>query len=289
MLRQSWIGVVVFLAGLAGPAHGQVKLEWKFKEGDKFYAQTVSNLKMSVDLAGLNKIGADMESTILSSYTVKKVTKDGTVLEHKVESVKVKSGDMLGASLGSFFEQLKGATFTVTLNPAGKVTKVEGYDEFAKDLKGRAKQLLTEDVIKQGENDAFVVLADKAVNKGDTWKDQRILELKMFGTLTIDQELKYQGKGKDGEEIGTSSTISKYTPPKEAALGGLEITKGEFKTDDAKGTVVFDAATGRLVRQQDKLKVKGTLTAKAQGAELMITLELEQSSKTEVMDKPPKD
>lgn len=286
MLRQSGIGVAFLLAGLAGPVQGQVKLEWKFKEGDKFYVQSVLTSKQSIDLL---KTEAETTTTIVTSYAVKKVTNEGAVLEQKVESVKLKSRDVLSSKLGEVMKLLEGGTFSVTVSPAGQVAKFEGYAEFAKKLPASAQPFLPEDIVREASEEFLGVLPDRAVKQGDKWKRKQTMTAPMLGTFTLDREFAYQGKGKEGEEISFEATMS-YMPPKAGAAGQLfKVTKGEFKADEMKGTIVFNPETGRVVRQETKMRAKGSLTIDVNGVEAPMNIVLEQTTKTQVSDKPPKE
>src|SRR5262249_2915124 len=52
MLRKSCLGVLLLLGGLAVPAYGQVKLEWKFKEGDTFWVESTSKTRQTRQAIG---------------------------------------------------------------------------------------------------------------------------------------------------------------------------------------------------------------------------------------------
>ena len=53
MPRLAQMAAVVLLTAVAAPAFGQeVQLQWKFKEGDKFYVEDVTAMKQSVAVVG---------------------------------------------------------------------------------------------------------------------------------------------------------------------------------------------------------------------------------------------
>ena len=94
MLRQLLLGLVVL--GAAAPAYGQeVKLRWKFKEGEKFYVEDVQTTKTDVSVLG-QQIKEEAKTTTVTSYTIKKVTADSVVIVQKVEYADVKSQGGLG-------------------------------------------------------------------------------------------------------------------------------------------------------------------------------------------------
>src|SRR5689334_10842250 len=118
MLQRCSIGAVLALAVLAVPAHAQVQLEWKFKEGDKFYFETVNSFKQSMKTLG-KELRQDMDMTFVLGVTVQKVNADkSAVLEEKIESVEVKNaGGPTGAipAEDPFNQKVKGASFRITV------------------------------------------------------------------------------------------------------------------------------------------------------------------------------
>jgi hypothetical protein len=294
MRHYGWV-VLALGIGLSGPAQGQVKLEWKFTQGDKFYLENVTNLKQTIEVMG-QKIPMDSLNTTVSSFLVKKVAADEIVLEQKIESVKVKAGQGLGDPQAKVAEQMAGSVFTITLNSKGEVTKVEGFDDLIKKLSQNneeigklLKSILTEDTMKQGIQEAFGFVPGKPVNKGDSWKRQMRLSMGPMGTFVVDMDYTYQGKAKDGEEVGVKGTYS-YEAPKGGA-GGLpfKVTKGEFKTEEAKGTLIFDAATGRLVRHEFKAKLNGSMTISVGDQSAGMELKQETDTKIRVTKEMPRD
>ena len=296
MPRRFWFGSAVALAFLAGPALAAdaVKLEMKFKEGDKFFVETVSNTKQVMEFMG-TKNESDSDSTQVTSFTVKKSDKDGVVIEQKIESIKNKnSGGLPGAD--KIMDALKGATFKLTLNSKGEVTKIEGYDEFVKklsadnELAGKMlKSFMSEDTIKATAAENFAFLPPKPVAKGDTWKRSQAIPLGPLGNLKGETNYTYKGPGKDGEEISFDQTLE-YAPPKVSDDSlPFKITKGEMKADKASGSLTFDASKGRLVRTEQSTKMKGSLTFEVAGNSTTLTLEMTQTAKSRVLDKSPLD
>ncbi len=292
MPRRLWFGSAVVLALLAGPALADdaVKLEMKFKEGDKFYVETVSSTKTVMDILGKNESAID--STQVTSITVKKSDKDGVVLVERIESLKNKN--LPGAD--KIMDALKGATITLTLNNKGEVTKIEGYDEFMKKLSADNEQtgkmlrsFMSEDTIKATASENFAFLPAKAVSKGDTWKRPQTIPLGPMGSLKGESTYTFKGAGKDGEEISFDQSLE-YAPPKEGDDSLLfKITKGEMKADKSSGTKTFDASKGRLVKTEQTTKMKGSFTFESAGTSMTVTMEMTQTVKTRILDKNPLD
>jgi hypothetical protein len=296
MPRRYWFGSAVLLALLGGPALAAdaVKLEMKFKEGDKFYIETVSNTKQVMEFMG-TKNESESDSTQVTSFKVLKSDKDGVVIEQKIESIKNKnSGGLPGAD--KIMDAMKGATFKVTLNGKGEVTKIEGYDDFVKklsadnELAGKMiKSFMTEETIKTTASENFAFLPPKPVSKGDNWKRSQAVPLGPLGSLKGETTYTYKGAGKDGEEIAYDQTLE-YSPPKEGDDSlPFKITKGDMKAEKASGTMVFDANKGRLVKTDLSMKMKGSMTFDIAGNSTTMTMEMTQTSKSRILDKNPLD
>ncbi|OAI53058.1 hypothetical protein AYO44_16320 [Planctomycetaceae bacterium SCGC AG-212-F19] len=292
MLRHCWM-VLALAIGLVGPAQAQVKLEWKFTQGDKFYMENVTSLKQVMEIMG-QKVPMDTVNTTVSSFKVLKAAPDEVVLEQKIESVKIKAAQG-AAPQAQVAEKMTGSVFKVTLNGKGEVTKLEGFDELIKKLSENndeigklLKAILTEDTMKQGVQEAFSFVPGKPVNKGDSWKRQMRVAMGPMGTFIVDLEYTYQGKGKDGEEVAVKGSYS-YEAPK-AGAGGLpfKVTKGEFKTDDAKGLLIFDTTQGRLVRHEFKSKLNGTMSIGIGDQNATMDLKQETDTRIRVLKDMPK-
>jgi len=293
MLRQALLGIAVLLA--ATPVYGQeVNLQWKFKEGDKIWVEEMSTLKTTVSLQNNPVLKSEDKTTSLTSYTIKKVAADSIVMEMKKEEVAARTDNpLLSGMMKKIMDKAKGATFTVTINPAGKVTKFEGYEAFAKD---RAKgddevaknipEFLPEEGFRMEAEEAFSILPDKAVKKGDTWTRSAVYPFSSLGKLKSENTYSLNGQGKDGDEIEVKFKME-YMPPKDAGLGGLfKIVRGDLKPVQ-KATYVFDPEKGRLVSSTTTMQVRGPLTINSGGAESTIDIALDSSSTLRVYDKKP--
>jgi hypothetical protein len=295
MVRYTWLAVLV-LVGLTVPAQAQVKLEWKFKKGDKFWLETGTKLNQTIQVAG-QEIKQSMDNTTVNSYTIKDVTNDGVILEQKIESVKMSStGRLSGAD--ELAKKMKGTTFTLTLDKDGKITKFEGYDEFINRLanddpkvaKG-IKQMLSQDTLTKATQEAFGFLPSDPVKKGSTWKKSVTVPLGPLGNFKADNTYTLEGEVKEGQKIDVKAEISYSTPDENQDTGlGFKVTKGELKSEEGTGgTMIFDAKTGRLVKSDIKVKIKGSMTIEVSGNSATMDLEQEQTSTVRLLDKAPAD
>ncbi len=257
------------LLGVALPAPAQTALAWKFKEGDRFFIESVTETKQTIAL-GDRRTESVSTYTTVSSFVVKKADADSATLEQKVEGVKVKSSkpdDVTVTSASRYANLLKGATFTFTLGPSGRVTSagLDGYDDLIRKLSGgnenAAKSLrakMPESDFKEALNLIFGFLPDRPAADQKTWARKESLTLP-WGRLTGDATYTYQGRVKGGEQIDVSRKWTCTLSTEGAA--GVKVTKGDVKVSDATGTIVADPAAGRLVSNKQTMHVTGQLTA----------------------------
>jgi Family of unknown function (DUF6263) len=293
MLRKSCLGVLLLLGGLAVPAYGQVKLEWKFKEGDTFWVETTSKTRQTRQAMG-RESKSELDQTTVWRFTVLKAAADATVIEQVLESLDAKAN----AADPKLAERMKGARFALTLDAKREITRFEGYDDFLDRLangndtiKKVLGNILSEDAIKQTAAEAFTTLPGKPVKQGDKWQRKTSVALGPLGSLDVDNNLTYEGKAKiddkEAEKITQAPNVT-FTPPKAAGLAGFPtIAKADLKADAARGTIYFDAAAGRMVQAEMKTHLKGTMTLTGAGKDVEADIDLEQTVTTRYLDKSP--
>jgi len=258
---------LVLLAGVL-PVGAQTALQWKFKEGDKFTIEAVTETKQTVTVGDKSSTSVSTFTT-LSTFEVKKVDAGSYTLEQTIDGVKVKSNksdDSTVALASRFANQLKGTTFRFTINPSGRITSpgLEGYDELMRKLSGgreaaekEVRALRGEDTFKEELGLIFGFLPEKPVNTGESWTRKERLAMPL-GTLMGEAVYTYRGKVKEGESIDVARKWT-YELPKEGT-GGIKITKGELKVDQAAANILADPQAGRLVNHKQTLHVVGRLT-----------------------------
>jgi hypothetical protein len=293
MLRQTILGAAVLFATLAAPACGQeVKMQFKFKEGDKFYVEDVTKSKETIG-AGCIKQTSDNKVTMVTSFEVKKVTTDSCVLAMKVESVKVVSKEAL---LGKIMEKLKGANFTVTLGNDGTVKGFEGYNDWVKSIAGDdddqsklLKSFLTESLFTNIIQNGFGFLPPKAVKKGDSWSNESKIPFSFLGEFKSKNTYTYEGKEGNLDVIAVKQQM-KYTPPKagtEIYGGALKLTRADLKAENVQGKFLFDSAKGRLASAEVSMTVSGSLTVDVGGNQQQLDLSEESTGTSRVLEKNP--
>jgi hypothetical protein len=285
--------VLLVLGGVAPPAQGQVKLAWKFDDKKPFYVLNKMTLKMAVDVQSM-AMKHEQTTTTLASFQVKEKQGDNTVLEQKIEFIQIKSpSGGLGTSVDKLTEQLQGLTFTITLDPKGHVVKFAGYEALlakltANDAAKLIRQTLTEEALKRGAEETFGFLPEGALEKGKKWHRDATAPMGALGTFKTKTTYSYLGKTSEGEEIGVEASLT-YTPPKGEAGADLpfKILKGDLRAESAKGTIIFNASAGRLVRYNLNLLLKGSLTLEVTGNPVPLEVTQEQQHFITVSEKKP--
>jgi hypothetical protein len=304
MLQRCWIAAVLFLVVAGSRVHGQTQLEWKFKEGDKFYLETVSSFKQGMKSLG-KELRQDFEMTFLFSVIVEKTNPDrSAVLEEKLEGIFVRATTTPAAAIPAedkFNQQLRGVTFRLTVTLKGEVTRFEGYEDLVKRIAGEdaearktVQAVLSEDYMKRSATEVLGVLPPGPVKKDETWGGDKKYEIPLgpLGGFSVTRRFTSEGKsdqeGKVLEKI-TFSGSATYNAPKQSEGGPFpfKVTKGDLKMDDLKGTIWFDAAAGRLAQMEATMHLKGTMKVLVSGNEVETELDQERSTKTRLLDKPP--
>src|SRR5260370_2573817 len=212
MRQQSWRAAVLVIGALAVPAQAQVQLQWKLKEGDKFYLESTGTTKQTMKIMG-TPIQQEFDTTTVDSYKVVKKTTDEIVLEKRVESMKVKDTGQGAEQADQLAQKVKGAVFTVTLDPrTNTVTKVEGVAEFVKKvfadnpiMQQTLSATLNDNSLRDEQQNILLgFLSDKPVHKGDKWARKSKIPLGPIGGGSFASGFTYPTKNPlDKNELDT--------------------------------------------------------------------------------------
>jgi hypothetical protein len=306
MLSRCSLACVIAL-GLLAPAAGQqkppaqpsmadgaAKLEWKFKEKDKFYVETwVSWSQIRRTQGSLQELRDEVRVSTLSSFTVRKVDSDGSVqLDQKIEGTNYTWGPAASgnaALAAELFGKLQGATFRITLGPDRKVGKFEGYDDLARRIEQanpgegeRFRALVPEDDLRSATEDGFAFLPEKEVRTGESWERPMHLNLLPFGTLSSNLVYTFESVKDNKAKITSTFRGSSF-----AAGGKIPQVKADFKLENRSGTTQFDVPKGRPLQSDFTIRYKGTLTPTAvtQGAGGLMEVFVQQTVRIMVRDR----
>src|SRR5262249_24471291 len=140
---------------------------------------------------------------------------------------------------------------------------------------------------KKSAEEAFSFLPEKAVNKGDEWKRESTIPFGPLGSFKAVSDYTYAGKEDGGEKIALKSQLT-YSPPKgDAGFALFKIVNGNLKSEGARGTLIFDAEKGRLVKYSMAMFFRGSLTMDIMGNMVDMEVTIDQNSNSRVLNRNP--
>jgi hypothetical protein len=296
MPRRVWLTVLLVLGCVVPYAPGQVRLTWKLAEGDTFFVETVSSRKGVVTLKGEKREQSAVKTSLMRFKVLEKGPK-GFVLEEQIIAMRVKmTGGALGDPLVKVSRGLKGVKFKLTVGLHGEISRFEGYDAAMKKIAANnpailkmLRSLVPEEAFKEAARDIFIPLPQKAVAKGTSWKTRARVPLGPLGFFEADKKFVYRGPAKDkkGDRIKVEAAL-KYEPARAKEEGlPFKISGGTIKATKAEGTILFNAAAGRLVSSELKLHYKGALTIEAGENKATLKVEQDETVTIRVLEKNP--
>lgn len=259
---------ILMAALLLAAQDGKVELKWKFEKGRELTYRHVQ--KQTMEFAGT---AMEQESSQTHLWTVKEVDEKGNALvEMKVTAVSAKASGAMEYEYDSekdkeapanpqaaMMAKMVGQSFTMRMSTSGKVLEVRGYDklmdEMLKDLGDQAgpmremmKQMMSDDTMKSMLQQMAPMLPEKAVAKGDSWKNDFTLKMPMIGGMKFGISSTLTDL-KDGEAHVTQDwtiELKGDAEDKDNPLGGLV----QIKDSKAKALIVFSLEKGCFISQK---------------------------------------
>lgn len=278
---------------LALPAAAQETLAWTLREGQTLYLERVYRQKQTIDVK--NKAFQQTSSnTWISKLDVHKVTDTDIVVDQTVISVVFKKDQPKPMPQDRFAERLKGSKFRITLTPAGRIRKFEGYDDLVARVadKDEAEDkalrfLVPESALREGVEEVLGFLPTSPVQPGDRWQREASESVPPFGSFRSTYRYTYDGRKDDIDRI-TFTVDMKYVPPaKEMSL--FRVVKGQLSADDgAGGSARFSPRTGRILGGEKRVIVRGNLLLEAAGNQTEMRFVSENELTWRVLDAEPK-
>jgi|SRR5579864_1541212 len=291
-LLKSALAAAFLSAGLAATdARAQATLRWQYRPGETFHYQVDQKANSKASVGGQSFESA-MSQTIETSWTVKSV-QDGTAdlsvkidrlrltMDTPVEKVAYDSRDgkqpagQIGQMLGPIFEVMVGSEFTFKMNELGEVTDVKVPEKLVSVIKSMPQLAsmggqFSEEGLKQQFTQATIVLPKEAISRGKSWT-KRVSLPSPVGAMVLDNDYTYEGQNNQGiEKIDVKITLE----VKPAEGGQLQLN---VKSQDAKGTFLFDNSKGRLSESSITRKMEMSVTA--MGVEQVQTVDSTESMK----------
>lgn len=279
---------LVLVAAAPALAQEKVKFEPKFVVNTAFYQQVSTTVTQTIKVTGGSEIVLSHAQTFNFKWLPTKQDGDKWTVELTIEGMKLNidvasnvvkydsSAPPDGGNnpvLADFFKKLTGTKFTVTIGKGGVIEKVDGRDEFIKNLGGAAsqqmegilKKILADEALKEMADPmaGLTAAGDKAVNEG--WERKATVPLGPIGSYARTLKFNYKSKEAATDIHRVEVTVDMtYAPPAAADAGdGLlfRVKKGELTPQkvDA-GFYRFDAKAGYVKEAEVTVTLQGKLT-----------------------------
>ncbi|GEM_PF-5335532 len=264
-----WRSMLLFVFLSSPPLlPAQTTLAWKFRTGDTFSVE--QQVVQTTALETKNKpFQQKSEWKLLSRWQVKETGKDSAKLLVTVDALtsKTYAGDTKVGLPSKEDELWRGAEFSFTTDPQGRLRDLKGHEALLKKLAGDSPQRLKiltalkpPDFFQALFQDVLGPMPENPVRPGDRWQSSAADSMSIFGTLVHTTEFTCRAPS-DGLQSVESSTKTVFKAPRYAIENDVfRITKGEVRADDGKGSLLFDAAKGRMQRVHKSINVRGDLT-----------------------------
>jgi hypothetical protein len=309
----TWPAIALGLLAILAPraARAQVKLEYKFPEGQKQTYKSKVKTSQVLTLMG-QAIPTDATETIVSSSTIGKKRPDNTIpVEEKVESLNVELSLPGGINVAfdskdpnpkvdnpqlsflvDIYKLVSGVSYTVVLDANKKVKAVEGAEKILEKAEGAnemvkqaLKSRLDAQRLKTQFEQSHSNLPDVLARKGEPWERDEVLDIGSGQTLSFHKKYEYAGEQKKGaatlDKIDVKTTKVAYAMDPNSP-SPLKVTKSDLTVDSGDGTILFDREAGRIVSSQNTIHIKGPMTFAAGGQEIPGSLDLTIAGDTEL-------
>ncbi|MDY3555890.1 DUF6263 family protein [Gemmata sp. JC717] len=281
------VALVLLVAPTA--AADPVNLKWSLKEGDSFYATTTQEIDQAIKVMG-QTVNQKMTTTTVAKFEAKAVKGGG--FEVKMTYTKMTMDGALGNG-GGLTDRFKGASLTATFDKGFELKKLEGYDKFLDQLsdgddgmKKIFRAVMPETAVKLMFSQVFVGSPKEKAAVGDKWSRTDKVPLSGLGELTNKTQFTLDGVSGDVATLKTTGDVTFKTGEGGDALP-FKVVSADIKSDEVKGTILFDLKAGRLKSSSTSMKLKGTMTIEVMNQQVDAEIDQNATTKVELSDKNP--
>lgn len=285
-----------FVSSPARVAREDVKLAWKFKEGDVLRYRIVQDTRQTISGPGEFEVGSSVSQVIRQK--VKSVSGDGVAtLDCTWEAVKMHVGMPMGGDMDfdstqpgaaekapaalKGFAGLPGTAFQLEMKPTGEIASIHGITEAMQKVFSvdDPTMRMMKDMMERSFNDESMkrslettVLPEKPVAVGGKWSRDTEFDMQKIGKLKAHFDFTYDGKedqsGSPCAKVSTKYTLSMGAgKPDMSSMPGAENFDIDLSMDDAQGegTIYFSCDKGRLIRSTTATDMDMNMAMKPKG------------------------
>ena len=283
--HRSLLVVPAVLAALAlGSTHAHAaKLRWKFHEGETLHYQmdlkTVSTAK-----AEGQESKSTLTQTVNSAWVVHSVAADGSAeMSQTIERLRLKietpfakfdfdsaekkdaaaekkdSESQIAAQFMPILKAQVGAEFKYKINTQGELSDIRVPKALLAVLNpaggagGGGSGMFSEEGLKDMIRESSLTFPAGDLAPGQSWKNTAKVAQGPAVTIGVEKTYTYRGHKPEGEEVGLDVKVT----PQVTANAGVEI---KITAQEGKGTFLFDAEKGRVVRSTVAKKLEAVVT-----------------------------
>ncbi len=292
----------------------EAKQEAKGGGGDKFKAfdpdskpfyQEVQTKTTQVMKVMGQDVKQEQDQTFYIKWTPQKKDGDNYVVEQQVVGVKmnidiggnkisfdstVPEGKQPKNPMTDFFNALLKQKLTFTVTPDLQIKKIEGRDEFIKNLsetnpaiKTLLDTIMREDALKKMAEPTWWAVP---TSKEKTWKKTSELDLGPIGKYDTTFNFTNEGETDGKEKIKIDAKLD-YTQPKDKTGLPFTIKSAKLASTAGSGEAIYDRNKGRIDSSKLTMKLEGDLTIEVGNMATDIKLTQDQTSTTKSSDTNP--
>lgn len=264
-------------------AHGQVKLERKYKEGSNRTVEVSTNLEQTLVIAGMNTETASETRMTVTSNVGKRDAAGQLRIDETINAMQIttkvmgseysfdsSNPDKVGSSplemLRPIHKALAGRKTTTVYNKNNEVVAVD-FDQnllnnAPEQVRNLVKGQLDAEQMKKTANEELQRLPSEPVKVGDTWERTSKANLGAGQIMTSTMKYTYEGeKEKNGKKLDkiTFKTLSVDFGLEDSPLP-LSVKSSDLKPAESDGELWFDREAGIVVEQTAMVRIKGDIT-----------------------------
>jgi RNA polymerase sigma factor (sigma-70 family) len=251
-------------------------------ENQPFYQEVSVTTRQSMTVLGRSTVQDQRQTFYYCCTPTERRPDGGWVLTQRLDGLKMvvdiagnrmqfdSTRDGVGNDgLFDFYKGLVGSACRLKLDQRFTVQKIEGSEKLpqkqqapvAPPALGRSGFTAPRyETVSADVDWLFPPLPQEPVKPGDSWARKTNLNLGPLGTCQATHVYTYEGQEGKLDRISVETTFRERPRPAKGVLQPFEVKDAKLERASGTGTILFDAAAGRLVRAELELKLEGPVT-----------------------------